>query len=979
MKKVKFISFILTFILLFSFLPNGLQQLAKAEDKNPLKIEKIIGLSTIPGTFRKAEGIAVAKDGSIFIADTGESQIVVYDANYKYLRSFGSIGSEDGQFKSITKILFDSDENLYVLDAYSSIQVLTKEGKLIRKMGWTDESFYPIEFAFLKTGELLIVRPEIQNTAIQFQFKVYIREGKYIRDFFIDKQYQDGMWFSAKVTVDQYGCVYIAKDIIGTEGLIHQFLKFNPEGSFACEFAKKGVKNGDIGNEIGFMSSEENLFYISESVLINKYEIPKDPKEPLKYIEYFVIPSGKEDSTLLVEHPSAGMVCKQKLYVLDSSYNRLVVLSSVNKVLGMIQSPIMEKDNMYPKNKVPTNVFSNPQGIMVGPDGNYYVANRDLNKISIFDSVWKEIGSIGKPPESSNKQLGELANPIDIAFDVQGNAFILDAEERYGSIEIFTKEKDPLFSIPVDIGMGGVIALNSIGNLVYYNDFSGLEIYDTSKLAEKEVTKTKSISLEGRGQGDLVIDEDDNMIISHNFSMDIQWISPKGKVIRKIGGMDDTEHHLLFPQGMCQDGAGNIYVCGPYIGYIQKYSPKGDLIWETNLGWNGLSNITMDTKGKLYVTETDHNVVLVINDDTAIPPDPNKPKTLETDAEFSLSISKENLTEDDTFSVSVKANELDKCSSITLSIQYPPDLISYQSYKLDEVFKGTDFKVTDSLVDSGIFSLTLKSRKGDEISASGFLLNIQFAAMKAGEGKIAFDKIAIKNSMEREVLFKNKTDISFSIQAKDKTPTLLKVKPIPQKVYDPTIMIQGETEPGAMVTINQKEVHVSEEGKFTAILELQKGENIIEIAAFDKVGNMSKDILKVVYSDRTIIKLSIGSKVIVINGVPGPLDSEPFIDKTSGRTMVPIRAISEAIGADVVFDPKDQSITISLKPTILVLWIGKPKALIDGVEHPIDPQKSVFPMIVKGRTFVPLRFVAESFDFKVDWDPKNQGITLTYP
>ena len=36
-------------------------------------------------------------------------------------------------------------------------------------------------------------------------------------------------------------------------------------------------------------------------------------------------------------------------------------------------------------------------------------------------------------------------------------------------------------------------------------------------------------------------------------------------------------------------------------------------------------------------------------------------------------------------------------------------------------------------------------------------------------------------------------------------------------------------------------------------------------------------------------------------------------------------------------------------------------------------------MFVKGRTFVPLRFVAESFDIKVDWDPKTQGITLTYP
>lgn len=79
--------------------------MVKAEEKNPLKIEKIIGLSKEPGTFRKAQGLAVTKDGTIFIGDTGESQIEVYDANNKYLRTIGSLGTGEDQFQYIQNTL----------------------------------------------------------------------------------------------------------------------------------------------------------------------------------------------------------------------------------------------------------------------------------------------------------------------------------------------------------------------------------------------------------------------------------------------------------------------------------------------------------------------------------------------------------------------------------------------------------------------------------------------------------------------------------------------------------------------------------------------------------------------------------------------------------------------------------------------------------------------------------------------------------
>jgi sugar lactone lactonase YvrE len=987
LKQGKFIAFILTVSLLISLLPTSSLPLAKAEEKNPLTIEKVIGLSKIPGTFRKSQGIAVAKDGTIFIADTGESQIEVYDSKYKYLRSFGSIGTGEGQFQYIRQIGFDQDENLYVLDSsLAIINVFTKEGKLIRKMGGKDnpqyKDFYPRYFAFLKSGELLIITPDTGNGFLQC--KVFSKEGNYIRDFMTDKNHQGENLYPTKILVDIYGCVYI--DILnfnlGDEGYMigDEYFKFNPDGSFACEFVKKGGEEKDLANDNGFMCSEDNYFYISDGSLIKKYEISKDPKEPLRYLEYFVIQSEDPANPLIIEFPSAGQCSKQKLYIVDSSWNRVVVLSATKTVLGTIQSSILENGKMYPKVKVPTDIFSNPQGIIVGPDGNYYVANSFLNKISVFNNEWKEIDSIGKPPINRTKELGELVNPIDMAFDKKGNLFVLGTEDGDGYIDIFNKDQTPYLTYPFLLGYRGALAFDSFDNLVVANEVFGLEIYDVSKLADKKITKKKTFPYEnGFILGDLVMDPDDNMIVSYTWSNEIVWVSPKGKELQKIGGQEAKETYLALPQGMCMDGAGNIYVCEPYYGYIQKYSPKGELVWTSDLSWYGLSYITMDAQGKLYVTDTDHNVVLVIKDETAIPPVPIVPKPVQTKAAFSFSTSVDPILEGDPVSMKVEVKKLEKCSRMTLSIRYPEDLLSYQSCELDELFKGTDFKITDSTVKSGVLTVTLSSEKGDEINKSGNLLTITFKANKAGTGKVTFETIDIKNATDREILFETKTDLDFTIISKDTTPPILKVNPIPETVYESLLILKGETEPEATLSINEKIISVQPDGTFETSLDLQLGTNTIAISSTDKAGNHSDLTLQVVRKEKIIIQLTVGSKEILIKGVASTLDSEPFIDRSSGRTMVPLRAIAEAIGATVTFNAEEQRIDILKDSVLIQLWIGKPKAFVNGKEVSIDTQKPISPMIVKGRTFLPLRFVAEAFEFQVDWDPKTQGITLTYP
>ncbi len=132
------------------------------------------------------------------------------------------------------------------------------------------------------------------------------------------------------------------------------------------------------------------------------------------------------------------------------------------------------------------------------------------------------------------------------------------------------------------------------------------------------------------------------------------------------------------------------------------------------------------------------------------------------------------------------------------------------------------------------------------------------------------------------------------------------------------------------------------------------------------------DILKA--EKRKVIYLRIGSRILEKVGFDTIiLDAPPFIDRNSDRTLVPIRAISEAFDANVIWNDRERKVTIKLNSTVITLIIGNREAKING--------KSVFldcpPMIINGRTFVPLRFVASAFGATVIWLSEEQKIIIS--
>jgi len=114
-----------------------------------------------------------------------------------------------------------------------------------------------------------------------------------------------------------------------------------------------------------------------------------------------------------------------------------------------------------------------------------------------------------------------------------------------------------------------------------------------------------------------------------------------------------------------------------------------------------------------------------------------------------------------------------------------------------------------------------------------------------------------------------------------------------------------------------------------------------------------------------------GIKVFT-NGTELKFDVPPVIKE--GRTLVPLRALTEGFGATVEYDAENQTVTVTKGETTIVLTLGQNVALVNGQEVTLDAKAE----LNNSRTIVPLRFIAETFKLDVD-NPDEDIVTVNDP
>ncbi|MEW9124987.1 MAG: copper amine oxidase N-terminal domain-containing protein [Thermotaleaceae bacterium] len=131
-------------------------------------------------------------------------------------------------------------------------------------------------------------------------------------------------------------------------------------------------------------------------------------------------------------------------------------------------------------------------------------------------------------------------------------------------------------------------------------------------------------------------------------------------------------------------------------------------------------------------------------------------------------------------------------------------------------------------------------------------------------------------------------------------------------------------------------------------------------------------VMTVLGVSMSIYGLAVNDIWVTVNGDVLTFDQPPII--INQRVMVPLRAIFEALECTVDWNSKMQMITAySPDMHILEIHVGETSAYKDGELIKMDvPAK-----IVNGRTLVPVRFVAEALDCKVEWENSSKKVIIT--
>lgn len=163
---------------------------------------------------------------------------------------------------------------------------------------------------------------------------------------------------------------------------------------------------------------------------------------------------------------------------------------------------------------------------------------------------------------------------------------------------------------------------------------------------------------------------------------------------------------------------------------------------------------------------------------------------------------------------------------------------------------------------------------------------------------------------------------------------------------------------------------------------LQPGEHTFEVGYYQSSGDKwfrpDKTIFEILSEKATkTVSFPIGADYYTYDGRKGYFTAPTFIDP-QGRTMLPLRAVSNILGIDhenIIWNPEKQSILISGTDRTIYCQIGSKEIIVDGMPQKIDTK----PIIKNGTTFLPLRGILHAFGISEDditWDDNSKTVSF---
>ena len=211
------------------------------------------------GQFRSPRGIVVDGDGNVLVADGGNHRIQKFTTDGKFLTAVGQEGNKPLEFRYLTSVAVNHrNKMLYISDTNNhQIQILNADltfSSSFGSRGSGDGQFgYPWDVAFNNTGNVYVA--DGGRDCIQ----AFTAEGKFMRKFGKKGSGDGELNFPISISIDCDDIVYV------TEYYNHRVSMFTSEGQFLRSFGTKGEGPGQFNEPRGIAVDRDGLVYVSET------------------------------------------------------------------------------------------------------------------------------------------------------------------------------------------------------------------------------------------------------------------------------------------------------------------------------------------------------------------------------------------------------------------------------------------------------------------------------------------------------------------------------------------------------------------------------------------------------------------------------------------------------------------------------------------------------------------------------------------
>jgi hypothetical protein len=234
-----------------------------------------------PGQVLEPRGLASDSKGNLYLADTKNSRVQVYDGEGKFVRDFGSKGPADGQFNEPCGLGLDAQGDVWVADTWNQrIVHLTADGKFVANVVDSEKGFFgPRAVVVSKdrvyvadTGNKRIVRFDRQGNKINEWGGNGIGSGQFVEP--------------VGIAADSAGNIYVADT--GN----HRIQVFDGDGKFLRMFLVSGWK--DFYTEPYIAIGPSDTIFVTDSVAgrVAQYESSGNLKRSWKPEKDFKQPTG---------------------------------------------------------------------------------------------------------------------------------------------------------------------------------------------------------------------------------------------------------------------------------------------------------------------------------------------------------------------------------------------------------------------------------------------------------------------------------------------------------------------------------------------------------------------------------------------------------------------------------------------------------------------------------------------------------------